>query len=106
MRAHATWRVRAASASGHALVGLIHRARGLLHRVVRLHLGHCHHVSAYGNNDGEWDAQRVDEARGSRAVRYGECMCAAIARSMAQQRAGRQSADALITSQIGADMRY
>ena len=26
------------------------------------------------------------------AVRYGECICAAIARSMAQQRAGRQSA--------------
>ena len=43
-------------------------------------------------HDGEWDAQRVDDARGSRAVRYGECICAAIARSMAQQRAGRQSA--------------
>ena len=48
VRAHATWRVRAASASGHALVRMIHRARGLLHRVVRLHLAHCHHVSAYG----------------------------------------------------------
>ena len=45
-----------------------------------------------GNNDGEWDAQRVDDARGSRAVRYGECVCAAAVRSMAQQRAGRQSA--------------
>ena len=69
MRAHATWRVRAASASGHTLVHIIHRARCLLHRVVRLHLAHCHHVSAYGdNNDGEWHAQRVDDARGSCAV--------------------------------------
>ena len=65
MRAHAPWHVRAAGASGHALARIVHRARGLLHRVVRLHLAHCHHVSAYGNNDGEWDAQRVDDACGS-----------------------------------------
>ena len=68
VRAHEIWRVRAASASGYALVCIIHRPRGLLHRVVRLHLAHCHHhVSAYrGNNGGgEWDAQRVDDACGS-----------------------------------------
>mgnify|MGYP007008005670 CR=1 FL=1 len=91
MRAHAPWDVRAAGASGHALARIVHRVLGLLHRVVRFRLDHCHHVSAYGS-DGEWHAQRVDDARGSRAVRYGECICAAIARSMAQQRAGRQSA--------------
>ena len=45
-----------------------------------------------GNTDGEWDAQRVDGACGSRAVGYGERICAAAVRSMAQQRAGRQSA--------------
>ena len=61
--------MRAAGASGHALARIVHRARGLLHRVVRLHLAHCHHVSAVygGNNDGEWHAQRVDDARGSRS---------------------------------------
>ena len=71
MRAHATWRVRAASASGHALVHIIHRARCLLHRVVRLHLAHCHHVSAYGGDNnvgGGWHAQRVDDACASRAA--------------------------------------
>ena len=60
VRAHAPWRVRAAGASGHAPARIVHCVIGLLHRVVRLRLDHCHHVSAYGGNSGaQWQAQRV-----------------------------------------------
>ena len=52
MRAHGIWGVRAASASGHALARIVHRVLGILHRVVRFRLDHCHHVSAYGDNVG------------------------------------------------------
>ena len=80
VRAHATWRVRAASASGHALVRIIHRARGLLHRVVRFRLAHCHHVSAYGDNvGGGWHAQRVDNACASRAAEVASALQSAFA---------------------------
>ena len=48
VRAHATWRVRAAGVSGHALVCIVHRGLGDLHRVVRLRLDRCHQVSAHG----------------------------------------------------------
>ena len=71
VRAHAPWRVRAAGASGHALARIVHRVIGLLHRVVRLRLDHCHHVSAYGGDNnvgGGWHAQRVDDACASRAA--------------------------------------
>ena len=71
VRAHAPWRVRAAGASGHALARIVHRVIGLLHRVVRLRLDHCHHVSAYGGDNnvgGGWHAQRVDDACASRAT--------------------------------------
>ena len=67
--AHAPWHVRAACVSGHALARIVHRVLGLLHRVVRFRLDHCHHVSAYEDNvGGGWQAQRVGDAWASRAA--------------------------------------
>ena len=46
--ASAPERMGAAGASGHALARIVHRVLGLLHRVVRLRLDHCHHGCASG----------------------------------------------------------
>ena len=80
MRAHAPWHVRAAGASGHALARVFRRVLGLLHRVVRLRLDHCHHVSAYEDNvGGGWHAQRVDDACASRAAQVASALQSAFA---------------------------
>ena len=80
MRAHAPWDVRAAGASGHALARIVHRVLGLLHRVVRFRLDHCHHVSAYEDNvGGGWHAQRVDDACASRAAQVASALQSAFA---------------------------
>ena len=63
-----------------ALSRVVRRVLGLLHRVVRLHLVHCHHVSAYGDNvGGGWHAQRVDNACASRAAEVASALQSAFA---------------------------
>ena len=90
--ASAPVRMGGAGASGHALARIVHRVLGLLHRVVRLRLDHCHHVSAYGDNvGGGWHAQRVGDAS-SRAAEMASVFAERFARQMCQQPAGRRAA--------------
>jgi hypothetical protein len=92
VRAHAPWRVRAAGASGHALARIVHRVIGLLHRVVRLRLDHCHHVSAYGATSVVDGRHSVWMTHVPRAQRRWQAHCRARSRWMCQRRAGRRSA--------------
>ena len=92
VRAHEIWRVRAASASGHALARIVHRDLGLLHRVVRFRLAHCHHVSAYGGTSVVDGRHSVWMTHVPRAQRRWQAHCRARSRWMCQRRADRRSA--------------